>query len=96
MAKQQEQFASTLQMQIDDANAETERLRAEFAAESAAATAQADADVSAYTTTATMGELPTGGQTTAATTKKKKPNSSLKISSAGTANKAGSGLNIGV
>jgi peptidoglycan hydrolase CwlO-like protein len=108
MATQQSDFQSQLQSQIDSANAETAELQADFAAETAAqqasdaaATAAAAAGSSAdqaaaYTTSAQKTEIPEGAQTTAAVTEKKKPKKSLKISTAGTASSAGSGLNIGV
>lgn len=108
MATQQRDFQTQLQSQIDSANAETAELQADFAAETsaqqasdAAATAAAAAGSSAdqaaaYTTSAQKTEIPEGAQTTAAVTEKKKPKKSLKISTAGTASSAGSGLNIGV
>ena len=97
MMQQQNQFQSQLQGQIDAANAETADLQADFAAEAAAAAAASSADqAAAYTTSAQQTEIPGGAQTTAAVTEKKKPKKNLKISTAGTANSAGSGLNIGV
>lgn len=108
MMQQQSQFQSQLQGQIDAANAETAELQADFAAETAAqqasdaaATAAAAAGSSAdqaaaYTTSAQQTEIPEGAQTTSAVTEKKKPKKNLKISTAGTASTAGSGLNIGV
>ena len=97
MTDQQSQFQSQLQSQIDAANEETAQLKADYAAETAAAAAASSADaVAAYTTSAQQTEIPEGAQTTAAITKKKKPKKNLKISTAGTASSAGSGLNIGV
>lgn len=97
MALQQSQFQAQLQDQIDQANAQTAELEAEFAAEAAAAAAGSAADAAAaYTTSAEQTEIPEGAQTTAAVTDKKKPKKNLKISTAGTASSAGSGLNIGV
>ena len=97
MTDQQSQFQSQLQSQIDAANEETAQLQADYAAETAAAAAASSADaVAAYTTSAQQTEIPEGAQTTAAITKKKKPKKNLKISTAGTASSAGSGLNIGV
>ena len=105
---QQEDFQSQLQSQIDAANAETAELQADYAAETAAqrasdaaaaaaAAAGSSADqAAAYTTSAQQTEIPKGAQTTAAVTEKKKPKRNLKISTAGTASTAGSGLNIGV
>lgn len=94
--QQQMDFQKQLQDQIDKADAETERLKAEFAAESAAEQAAATAASSVYITQAKQTEMPEGAQTTAAVMKKKQPKSNLKISTAGTANSAGTGLNIGV
>jgi len=73
---------------------------ADAEAASAASLAEAGASslaqqIGAYQVTATQSE-PVQAQTTAAVEKKKKPKSSLKISTAGTASSAGSGLNIGV
>ena len=97
MTQQQGQFQAQLQSQIDSANAETADLQASYAAETAAAAAGSSANqAAAYSTTAVQTEVPEGAQTTAAITKKKKPKQNLKISTAGTANSAGSGLNIGV
>ena len=77
----------------DAANQET---AAGYASDSSSAAALAAAEMASYSTTAQQTEIPEGAQTTAANTDKKKPKKSLKISTAGTANKAGSGLNIGV
>ena len=97
MATQQSQFQSDLQNQIDQANAQTAELEADFAADAAAAAAGSAADAAAvYTTSAQQTEVPKTAQTTAAVTEKKKPKRNLKISTAGTASSAGSGLNIGV
>ena len=101
MTDQQNQFQTQLQSQIDSAAAETADLQADYAAETAAAAAagasdQVAAQGSAYSISAQETEIPEGAQTTAAVTEKKKPKKNLKISTAGTANTAGSGLNIGV
>jgi len=95
IADQQANFQTQLQEQIDAATAETEQLKADFAAETAAES-QAAAAKSAYTVTTQETEIPEGAQTTAAVTKKKKPKTNLKISTAGTANAAGSGVNLGI
>lgn len=95
IADQQANFQTQLQDQIDAATAETEQLKADFAAETAAES-QAAAAKSAYTVTTQETEIPEGAQTTAAVTKKKKPKTNLKISTAGTANAAGSGVNLGI
>ncbi len=77
----------------DATNADT---AAGYASDSSSAAALAAAEMASYTTSATQTEVPEGAQTTAAVTEKKKPKKNLKISTAGTANQAGSGLNIGV
>jgi peptidoglycan hydrolase CwlO-like protein len=86
----------------DLAAAQEEGAAGVSAAESASAAALAEAgasslaqQVGAYQVTASQSE-PVQAQTTAAVEKKKKPKSNLKISTAGTASSAGSGLNIGV
>ena len=72
-------------------------MKSAYAAESAAAAAGSAADqAAAYVTSAQETEIPENAQTTAAVTDKKKPKKNLRISTAGTANSAGSGLNIGV
>lgn len=107
IAQQQQQFQTQLQEQIDAANAETAALRDQYAADLeseeragaadvADATAAANAEqAAAYQVSATQSE-PVQAQTTKAVTAKKKPKKNLKISTAGTASTAGSGLNIGV
>ena len=95
ISDQQALFQTQLQEQIDAATAETEKLKADFAAETAAAS-QAAAAQSAYTVTTQQTEIPEGAQTTAAVMKKKMPKANLKISTAGTANAAGSGINLGI
>jgi len=95
IADQQANFQTQLQSQIDDASAETEKLKADFAAEQAIASAKAVAK-SAYTVSSQMTEIPEGAQTTAATTKKKQPKKSLKISTAGVQNTPGAGVNLGI
>lgn len=93
---QQTQFQAQLQDQIDSSNEETEALKSRLAAEAAQEQAQQTVIASPYITSASLTDVPEGAQTTAAVTKKKKPAKNLKISTAGTANSAGSGLNIGV
>ena len=95
IADQQTSFQTQLQEQIDAAKAETEKLKSDFAAETAAASQSAAAQT-AYTVTTKQTEIPEGAQTTAAVIKKKKPKANLKISTAGTANAAGSGINLGI
>ena len=96
MTAQQNAFQSQLQEQIASANAETEALKSEYAAEASAAAAASAAQAASYTTTAQETEVPEGAQTTAAVTDKKKPKKNLKVSTGGTKASAGSGLNIGV
>jgi peptidoglycan hydrolase CwlO-like protein len=84
---------ASLNQANDEANAKT---AAGYASESSSAAALASAEMASYSTAAKQTEMPEGAQTTAAVTDKKKPKKSLKISTAGTASKAGSGLNIGV
>lgn len=95
ISDQQAAFQTQLQEQIDSATAETEKLKSDFAAETAAAS-QAAAAQSAYTVTTKETTIPEGAQTTAAVMKKKTPKTNLKISTAGTANAAGSGINLGI
>jgi len=75
--------------QVNDAKAAGSNAIAGAGAEAATQT------VGAYQVTASESE-PLQPQTTQAVEKKKTPKKSLKISTAGTANTAGSGLNIGV
>jgi len=95
VATQQSNFQTQLQQQIDAAAAETEQLRADFAAETAAAS-QSAVNQSAYTVTTSETEIPEGAQTTAAKVKKKQPKANLKISTAGVQNTPGSGVNLGI
>ena len=95
ISDQQADFQRQLQSQIDSAAAETEQLKADFAAETAAASQSAAAQ-SAYTVTTAETEIPEGAQTTAANTKKKQPKANLKISTAGVQNTPGSGVNLGI
>ena len=96
MADQQSTFKTQLQQQIDAANQETEAIKGKYDQEAAAASAATAAQqAGSYAVTATQSEA-SGAQTTAAVTKKEKPKSSLKISSAAVPSAAGTGLNIGV
>jgi Tfp pilus assembly protein FimV len=98
MTDQQDTFQAQLQQQIADANAETEALQSEYAAEASAvaAAAASAAQTASYATTAQETEMAPDSQTTSAIAAKKKPKKNLKISTAGTVASAGSGLNIGV
>lgn len=93
---QQQQFATQLQKQIDDANAAATQKKAELESEMAAATASAAAQQqAAYATTTTQTD-PVAAQTTTAPKKKDKAKSTLKIAPGATAMGEGSGINIGV
>lgn len=97
MQKQQADFQSQLQSQIDKANQDTADLQKRYENEAAAAAAASAAQqTSTYAISASQSEAPQTAQTTAAVVKKKKPDSNLKISMAGTPSAAGTGLNIGV
>lgn len=97
MQKQQADFQSQLQSQIDKANQDTADLQKRYENEAAAAAAASAAQqTSTYAITASESEAPQAAQTTAAVAKKKKPDSNLKISMAGMPSSAGTGLNIGV
>jgi len=97
IGEQQKAFQTTLQAQIDKANQETTDLQTRFDNEAAAAAASAAAQqTGAYAVTATQSEAPVTAQTTAATTKKKNPQTNLKISRAAMPTSEGAGLNIGV
>jgi hypothetical protein len=97
MQQQSAMFNTQLQQQIDAANAETASLKTKYDTEAAAAAASAAAQqTGAYAATATQSEAPSSAQTTAATVKKEKPKSNLRISTAALPSGAGTGLNIGV
>ena len=96
MTDQQSAFKTQLQQQIDAANKETADIKSKYDQEAAAAAAAAAAQqAGSYAVTATQSDA-TGAQTTAAVTKKQKPNNNLRISTGGTPATAGTGLNIGV
>jgi hypothetical protein len=96
MSQQQADFQKQLQAQIDKANQDTENLQKQYEADAAAAAAAAAAQqTGSYAVTASQ-TAPVNAQTTAATPKKEKPKSTLKINTGGVAASAGSGLNIGV
>jgi len=104
---QQQQFASALQKQIDDANASASAKRKELeyqmgqkqremaAQMSGAAAAAAAQQQAAYAVTTTQTE-PVAAQTTSAPKKKDKIKGTLKIAPGATAMSEGSGINIGV
>ena len=97
MEKQQADFQSQLQMQIDQANQETADLQKRYENEaSAAAAASAAQQTGAYAVTASQSDVPQAAQTTVANTKKKNPQTNLRISRAAVPATEGAGLNIGV
>jgi len=97
MQQQAEMFNTQLQEQIDAATAQTAELKTKYDTEAAAAQAASAAQqTGAYAASATQSEAPASAQTTAATTKKEKPKSNLRISTAALPSGAGTGLNIGV
>lgn len=97
MQRQQADFQAQLQKQINQANQETASLRSRYESEAAAAAAASAAQqASTYAISASETQMPEGAQTTAATVKKKKPESNLTISRAGLPASQGTGLNIGV
>ena len=95
-----ENFANSLQAQIDTANTNAQTLRDSLAADRAAAAAQlANMPINkpTYSVTTTQSE-PVNAQVTEAIKKKKKDDNkgTLKVAQGGTANTAGSTLNLGV
>jgi uncharacterized caspase-like protein len=95
MSQQQTSFQAELQKQIDQANADTAKIKQQYDADAAAAAASAAAQQGSYAASASESD-PVNAQTTAAVAKKDKAKSTLKISTGGLAAAAGSGLNIGV
>ena len=92
---QQSLFQEQLQAQIDQANQDTADLQERYANEAAAAAAASAAQqTTAYATTVQQAELPDSAQTTAAKTKKKTTDKTLKIARAASPAMAGAGLNI--
>ena len=95
-----ENFANSLQAQIDTANTNAQTLRASLEAERAAAQAQlANMPINkpTYSVTTTQSE-PVNAQVTEAIKKKKKDDNkgTLKVNQGGASNAAGSTLNLGV
>ena len=96
IAAQEAASAAEVSGATDAAGRATSAAGGKAAADVAAAgSTSAAQQVGAYTVTTQESEA-VAPQTTAATTEKKKPKKNLKISTAGTASAAGSGLNIGV
>jgi len=95
-----ENFANSLQAQIDTANTNAQTLRASLEADRAAAQAQlANMPINkpTYSVTTTQSD-PVNAQVTESIKKKKKDDNkgTLKVAQGGTANTAGSTLNLGV
>ncbi len=95
-----ENFANSLQAQIDTANTNAQTLRDSLAADRAAAQAQlANMPINkpTYSVTTTQSD-PVNAQVTESIKKKKKDDNkgTLKVAQGGTANTAGSTLNLGV
>lgn len=95
-AAQQQQFASELQRQIDQANTQNEEQRQRLEQERTAAAADMAAQQQAAYSVTTAEADPALAQTTQSTAPKQKPKSSLKIAAGSVESTAGSGLNIGV
>ena len=97
VGEQQAAFQSQLQTQIDQANKQTADLQQRYENEaSAAAAASAAEQTGVYAVTASQSEAPQAAQTTVAKTKKKNPQTNLRISRAALPATEGAGLNIGV
>lgn len=97
MQQQQSDFQAQLQSQIDKANQDTADLQKRYENEAAAAAAASAAQqTSTYAISASQTDAPEAAKTTAATVKKKKPESNLSISRAALPASPGTGLNIGV
>lgn len=93
---QQQQFATALQAQIDEANQLAADQRQRLEQEQQAAMSEVAAQQQgAYSVTATESE-PVNAQLTTAAKPKEKRRSSLKIAPGATAASAGTGINIGV
>ena len=90
------QFASDLDAEEQASTASQSAASRDAAGQVAAASSASNAQqIGAYSVSTQESEA-LAPQTTAAGTEKKKPKKNLKISTAGTASSAGSGLNIGV
>ena len=90
------QFASDLDAEEQASTASQSAASRDAAGQVAAASSASNAQqIGAYSVSTQESEA-LAPQTTAAVTEKKKPKKNLKISTAGTASTAGSGLNIGV
>lgn len=95
--KQQEDFASALQVQIDEANARAEQTRQRIEDERAASMAELGAQQTSAYAVNTKDITPENAKVTKPIKKKKdERKSTLKISTGSVAQKAGTGLNVGV
>tara|TARA_Y100001951_G_scaffold1090_1_gene714 strand:+ start:1089 stop:1487 length:399 start_codon:yes stop_codon:yes gene_type:complete len=95
--KQQEDFASALQVQIDEANTKAEQTRQRIEDERAASLANIGAQQTSAYAINTKDIKPENAKVTKPIKKKKDDRkSTLKISTGSVAQKAGTGLNVGV
>jgi len=95
--KQQEDFASALQVQIDEANTKAEQTRQRIEDERAASLANIGAQQTSAYAINTKDIKPENAKVTKPIKKKKdERKSTLKISTGSVAQKAGTGLNVGV
>ena len=95
--RQQENFASALQVQIDEANAKAEQTRQRIEDERAASMANLGAQQTSAYAISTKDITPEDAKVTKPIKKKKdERKSTLKISTGSVAQKAGTGLNVGV
>jgi len=95
--KQQEDFASALQVQIDEANMKAEQTRQRIEDERAASMANLGAQQTSAYAINTKEITPEDAKVTKPIKKKKdERKSTLKISTGSIAQKAGTGLNVGV
>ena len=94
---QQENFASSLQVQIDAANQRAEQMRAQLEADRNAALAQQAAQqTAAYSVTTQMSEPVNAKTTEEIKPKKDDTKTSLKIARGSVPTSAGTGINVGV
>ena len=95
--RQQEDFASALQVQIDEANTKAEQTRQRIEDERAASLANIGAQQTSAYAINTKDITPENAKVTKPIKKKKDDRkSTLKISTGSVAQKAGTGLNVGV
>ena len=95
--RQQEDFASALQVQIDEANTKAEETRQRIESERASSLANIGAQQTSAYAINTKDITPEDAKVTKPIKKKKdERKSTLKISTGSVAQKAGTGLNVGV